>query len=183
MTMDQATKDFCSDAVNYPGSRLFVMTVGLPGSGKTTFIRDTFGSMPMPVTILSTDDIVDSITCKYGMTYNDGWKDLIKFATKVFNDKIGHAIFDNKHFIIDRTNLTLKSRLSILNDLPSNYKKLCLYFDTPINIIDQRLKQRPGKTIPPDVISDMVRRFAKPDIYEGFDMISTIKYKDDGHVS
>ena len=51
--------------------------IGVPGSGKSTwFDKNQVG------TLISSDDIIESIACEYEMTYNQCFQDLIKFAEK-----------------------------------------------------------------------------------------------------
>lgn len=55
--------------------------VGLPGSGKSTFVRNVFGDDPSGVFIYSTDDYIEEYAANRSMTYNEAFKDTINYAT------------------------------------------------------------------------------------------------------
>lgn len=147
----------------------FYMLIGLPGSGKTTWCQNF--KTDQPTTIISTDDIIQMIADKHRLTYNQIFDDLsYSFAEKV-SHKIARYAFDrNDDVIWDQVNLTFKSRAKKLKLVPSHYKKIAVYFDTPTDLND-RLKNRPGKIIPVEVLSRMIVTRDFPLKEEGFDEI------------
>lgn len=147
----------------------FYMLIGLPGTGKSTWCQN-FKS-DQPTTILSTDDIIQSIADKHRLTYNQMFDNLsYSFAEKVMH-KIAQYAFDRDDIVIwDQVNLTFKSRAKKLNLVPPRYKKIAVYFDNPTDL-SERLKSRPGKIIPTEVISRMAVTRDFPIKEEGFDEI------------
>lgn len=147
--------------------------VGLPGSGKSTWIKNNNTDW----VIVSTDDIIEGIAKEKGLTYSDVWESNIKFATKKADSIFQEAIKDNRTIVWDQTNMTSKKRKSILNRIPKGYKKICVVFETPMHIIEQRLINREketGKHIPKFVLINMNKSYEKPNLSEGFDEVIII---------
>lgn len=145
--------------------------VGVPGSGKSTWTRDQ--EYIEDQYIASTDDIIEAIANGFGMTYNEGFNDLIKFAEKVMWKELTAFAADGERIYIDRTNLSVKSRKRYIDFLkPYGYKFDCVVFKTPETDEWARRLNRPGKTISDHVLESMANNIEIPLMSEGFDKIT-----------
>lgn len=152
-----------------------VILIGVPASGKTTWIKeqerfdDTW--------VMSTDDIIEEIAEFYGMTYDEAFSDLIKFAEKVMWSEMKMAAEDGDMIYIDRTNMSEKSRKKFIDFLkPYGYTFEAVDFETPEkDEWERRLNSRVGKTIPKNVLKSMEDNYEMPLKSEGFDKITFIK--------
>lgn len=145
------------------------MLVGVPGSGKSTWIQNQKFNNTV---IISSDDIIEKIAKEQGKTYSEVFKTEIKNATAQMNLELQAAISSNKDIIWDQTNINKNTRRSKLLSIPNAYKKIAVVFPIPSPTeLARRLGSRPGKTIPPQIIDQMITGFEKPDHSEGFDDI------------
>jgi heterogeneous nuclear ribonucleoprotein U len=147
------------------------MLIGLPGSGKSTWVNKHQYRTDRFTYVTSTDNIIDDIAAQSGKTYNDVFKDNIKFAEKTMYAEVMAAVKADGDIIWDQTNLTKKSRAKKLIMIPDHYIKYAVVFPTPEQLLLQRLASRPGKTIPSYVIEGMIDTFEMPELSEGFDAI------------
>jgi predicted kinase len=144
------------------------MLCGVPGSGKTTWVR----SSPVKGFSISSDFVIDTVAFYYGLTYDECFKDLIGFAESQMYRDLHTLIKRGDSIVWDQTNLTPKSRAKKLNQIPSDYKVVGVNFVTPpMDVLKERLASRPGKTIPDHVISAMIQNYQPATLDEGFHQI------------
>ena len=155
--------------------------LGLPASGKSTWRNEMFRNYP-DVVILSTDDIIEKYALANNKTYNEIFKDYIDTATTEMFQQFKKAIKEKKNIVIDRTNLTVKSRAKFLSQLPKEYVPVAIVFECHPDILVKRLVARPGKSIPDHVMEDMKSRLEMPSSRESFDSITMVLTDKDGHV-
>src|SRR5271166_6623391 len=129
------------------------LLVGIPGVGKSTWLKKFAGKDYFIV--LSTDVALELIAKEKGKTYNEVFKDNIDKVTKEFFETLFLACKSNKNIVIDRTNLTIKSRKKILDLVPKNYEKSVIIFECDDETLSYRLNSRPDKIIPVDVVGKM----------------------------
>ncbi len=148
-----------------------IILVGFPASGKSTLRAKIVEKYPH-LFVLSTDDKIEELSAAEGLTYSQGFEKHIKYAEGFYNGSLDGCIHERRDFIVDRTNLTTKSRRRILSRLPKDYKKMVIWVRTPNNMITSRLDQRGwDKFIPEASLLDMAKRFQMPALTEGFDDI------------
>jgi len=145
------------------------MMIGVPGSGKTTWIKNNKHN----AVVLSTDDYIERVAEKQGKTYSEVFKDAIGPATDQMEKDLIQAIRNERDIIWDQTNLTVKARKGKLSRMPKNYRKVAVYFSVPQDLRD-RLASRPGKVIPEPVIISMINQLQPPTKEEGFDEILAV---------
>lgn len=145
------------------------MLVGVPGSGKTTWIKNN----KHDAVVLSTDDYIERSAEKQGKTYSEVFKDVIGFATDQMEKDLVQAVQNKRDIIWDQTNLTAKSRKSKLSRIPKEYKKVAVFFGVPSDLRD-RLASRPGKVIPEPIIISMINQLQPPSKEEGFDEVVAV---------
>lgn len=142
-----------------------IMAVGLPCSGKSTFIDGQFNL----ITILSSDhNIMQRL--KRNETYAGSFKKYVDEAVKEFFadvEKYGKLASD---IVIDRTNLTVKSRALILDKFP-HHNKVCFDFSVGKETHASMIAGRPEKIVPKEIIESMAKSYEKPTKDEGFDTI------------
>jgi predicted kinase len=151
------------------------MLVGVPASGKSTWRVTRLGGFGIE---LSTDDIIERLADRWGFTYNEIFKDTISFAEKVMKRDFIEAAERDVDVIIDRTNLTAKSRRKWIEMLKLyEYDIEAVVFPMPgteklpAEEWDRRLKSREGKTIPAEVLKKMQDSYEIPLHSEGFENI------------
>lgn len=154
------------------------MLIGVPGSGKSTWVKERFESGFFKEDIhvvISTDDIIEEVAQQNQTTYDVVFKTTIDWASKEANRRLEKAIQENKHIIWDQTNLTQKSRSKKLAKIPYYYIKFAVCFDVPEkDELFRRLNDRPNKTINKSVIENMLRHFEFPKENENFHTIFRI---------
>jgi predicted kinase len=145
--------------------------VGVPGSGKSTWL---FKNMSIEKRLVSTDNIIESLATGYGFTYNDIFKETIRFADMVMIKWMIEAAEAGYDLYVDRTNMSIKARKQFIDKLkPYGYEFECVVFPTPDpEEWKRRLDSRPGKTIPQDAIDRMVASYEEPTSSEGFSKIT-----------
>jgi predicted kinase len=145
------------------------MLVGVPGSGKSTWVGDQ--SWAKNCVYLSSDKFIEDYAMSVEKTYNAVFNEYVKTATHLLTK---HAITTNvaeTDAIWDQTNLTVKSRASKLKLFPC-YKKIAVVFATPdTHELARRLASRPGKSISDAIMASMTSIFQMPTTEEGFDEI------------
>jgi len=157
--------------------------VGLPAMGKTTLVdfeRRVYDAIDMDVFIYSTDDEIERRSVFNGWTYDQGFAEFVEPATKYMNEMLDLAIRSRQDIIWDQTNLGVGKRRKIINRMKqAGYQVRCMCIIPPeeghlsdLKDWKHRLANRPGKTIPDDVINRMYRDYVQPSIEEGFDMIT-----------
>jgi predicted kinase len=148
--------------------------IGPPASGKSTWISKNVDLHNFEV--LSTDQLIEDYAKMLGKTYNNVFNDYIDQATKTFFNKINIMVTYNKNIIIDRTNMTVKSRNKILDLIPEDYVKVAIVFEcSDQQEYIKRLNSRPGKVIPWNVIESMKKSYQPPSEEEGFRTIVYIE--------
>jgi heterogeneous nuclear ribonucleoprotein U len=148
------------------------MLIGVPGSGKSTWVNRHQFRTHTHTDVVSTDAIIEGIASMNNKTYNDVFKDNIKFAEKTMYTEVMEAVKNDWDIIWDQTNISKKARAKKLIMIPDHYIKYAVVFPTPEDdVLEQRLASRPGKTIPSYVIDGMIEMFEMPEDSEGFDAI------------
>lgn len=152
--------------------------VGLPGSGKSTFLNSLIDpKFSDTMFVYSTDQFFEQAAAKSQITYSEAFQDNIGLAADHMDKKLKLAFDIGVDVYWDQTNMARKKRISILNKTPDHYTKhrVCIVpprNETEWNEMRRRLKNRPGKTIPDSVVESMLRSYVEPSLEEGFDSIT-----------
>lgn len=148
--------------------KLYVL-VGVPASGKSTWISNQDWSKDCSV--ISTDYWVEEEAKRVGKTYSEIFKDYMPRAVELMAANVVAAREMGNDIIWDQTSTTVLTRAKKFNMLP-DYYKIAVVFRTPEREeLDRRLKSRPGKEIPDEVVASMITKWEEPTLEEGFDEI------------
>jgi predicted kinase len=147
--------------------KTLLMLIGLPGSGKTTFrdkyLDDIISYTPV---VISQDDLVDAYAEERGLTYSEAFKQApLKAFAKTVRANFIASIDRKESIMLDRTNLSRKSRAEFLNLVTGDYKKIAIVFTIHPIVLEDRLERRgkaTGKVIPHFVIANMRKSFEAP---------------------
>ena len=153
--------------------------VGLPAMGKSTRVNEMV-AMDLDEFVYSTDRFIEDAAAHFGKTYDDVFEDNIECATKSMNELLDIAIKDGMDIIWDQTNLGVGKRRKIINRMKQagyQVRGVCIIPPESGWLDDQkvwanRLRNRPGKTIPQNILTNMIESFTVPTVAEGFDMIT-----------
>ncbi len=158
--------------------------VGLPGSGKTTWINNRMNKDDDYV-VISSDDEIEKYAKSQGLTYSDVFSDYVKTATSLMQTNLQNAIRSNSSIIWDQTNMSSKKRKGIVQQIPKHYNKIAVVFELGREELENRLNKREketGKHIPLHVIDNMEMNFTMPTEDEGFNRIIMAYRTDTGIV-
>ena len=140
--------------------------VGVPASGKTTWIDSQ--SWSIPCAKISTDKWVEIYAREVGKTYSEVFTDFMPTAVDLMAKEVIMAQEISRDIIWDQTSTTVKSRAKKFTMLP-DYEHIAVVFKTPEHKeLMRRLMSRPGKEIPEHVIASMIASWEEPTKEEGF---------------
>lgn len=152
----------------------FYMTVGLPGSSKSTWAEAN--KEELNFVIHSSDNVRSELG-----DVNDQSKNELVF--NILHRRIKEDLLSGKNVCYDATSLNRKRRMNFINnelrDIPC--EKICVLFATPIEICKNNNANRERK-VPEEVIERMIRSFECPFVGEGWDDIQIVwwSYKKEG---
>ena len=149
------------------GARGFVvLTIGLPGSGKTTWFKRR-GVTPLSSDLLRSllfDDIAEQ-----------RWQGLV-FST-LRSLLRARLIAKMPWNYVDATNLSPHERRQWIKMAKSfGYDVQAVFFDVPLEICMERNSRR-ERTVSDDVMKKMAERLRPPDFKEGFSKITVVRVK------
>ena len=148
--------------------KLYVL-VGVPGSGKSTWIANQDWSKDCA--IISTDHYVEAYARSIGRSYSEVFNEFMPKAVDLMAKDVIAARDNNRDIIWDQTSTTVASRRKKFAMLP-DYYSIAVVFKTPeAEELGRRLRSRPGKVIPQDVVQGMIDNFDHPTEDEGFNEI------------
>lgn len=143
--------------------------VGVPGAGKSTWIRNQ--PWAADCSVASTDMWVEMEAERVGRTYSEIFNDYMPRAVKLMANHVELARDRGMDIIWDQTSTTLASRARKFRMLP-DYEHIAVVFATPDpGELAIRLNSRPGKHIPQHVVNSMIEGFEMPTTAEGFAQI------------
>jgi predicted kinase len=151
-----------------------IVLIGLPGSGKSTWIKNNIDSSYV---VVSSDNYIERKASEEGTNYSGAYDKHIRDASSHASSTFSEAVKGRKNIVVDMTNMGVKRRRSWLSQVGGNYYKIAVTFDVKMEVLYQRLKDRAeetGKHIPRHVIDDMLSRYESPTKEEGFDKIIQI---------
>ena len=151
-------------------NKLYVL-VGVPGSGKSTWIKNQIWAKDIPV--VSTDRFVEKYAEKQGKTYSEVFQEYMPIAVRLMANQVLICQANKKDLIWDQTSTTIATRAKKIKMLPDYYKIAVVFKIPEMEELMRRLNSRPGKEIPWAIVSDMSNRLYSepPSIEEGFDEI------------
>lgn len=145
------------------------MLIGIPGVGKSTWIKSQDWTKDMPV--ISSDRFIDEHAERVGKTYNEVFDEYAPIAIRLMENQARVCHANQVDCIWDQTNTGAKGRKSKLAMLPG-YTAIAVVFKTPeADEHTRRLASRPGKSIPDNVIKRMIEHMVMPTEDEGFSEI------------
>lgn len=154
------------------------MLIGLPASGKSSWIADYIAKNPeMNFQVVSSDDIIEEKALLEGLDYSSSYKKNIGFAVDEMERRFKKHVKDGVNIIHDQTNLSVKTRRKHLAKV-KNYVKSAIVFTLGEDEWQRRFEKRRaeiGKDIPYFVIENMKAGFEYPTKKEGFSKITAIK--------
>lgn len=148
-----------------------VLVCGLPAIGKSTYIKNNFSNY----SILCRDDIINNYAKEHDMTFKEAWKDLTdknkhKDIDLLFNQKFLNSISNRQSIVIDKVNLSKKTRRTFLEGsmnylekyhkdaIQNQYiKKIIVLLDSFDNILSRRSIQD-NKEITEDALDSFIVR-------------------------
>lgn len=151
-------------------NRLYVM-VGVPGSGKSTWIKNQ--TWALGLNVVSTDMWVEQYAKTVGKTYSEVFQEYMPEAVEKMADHVMFCRENKLDLIWDQTSTTVATRAKKIRMLPDYYKIAVVMKTPPTAELQKRLASRPGKNIPWEVVSNMAQQLEAepPTLEEGFDEI------------
>lgn len=152
------------------GNPTIFMMVGLPYSGKSTFLKSQRVLKSLP--IASTDEYLEQLAKRTGKSYGEVIKTEFKTAKKHMNAEIAGWLKSKQSFVWDQTNLTKVSRRRVIDLAKANGFKVYVIEFAPFpneKALMKRVEQRKDKVVPLKVLNDMKARFEAPSFKEGYD--------------
>lgn len=180
--------------------RYLIITVGLPGLGKSTFVYNHFQVLgavrvvsfdeakngkqgdqlrQVQTVIASSDTIIEHLADTAGTTYEQEFARSSKVADQMFKANCMAALGHGYSLIIDRTMLTKKARSRVLQWLQNQkkyrgtYKKVAIVFDGSVDLSWDRTSGRiiHRRGLTRNHLVDMQKMLEHPTVEEGFDMV------------
>ena len=148
---------------------LFIMMVGLPGSGKSDVAKEL--SLKYKAEIMSSDQMrIDLFGPEYVYNYKDN-----KVVYNTLHKQILEKLQAGKNIIYDATNIKMFKRIKFLERLVNiSCKKVCYYVAKPImQCIKDSMTKEDGY-IRTDSLMNMYYGLEVPYYYEGWDQIGII---------
>lgn len=140
----------------------FIMMIGLPGSGKSTFANTLSDAV-----IISSDEIRKEL---YG---DEAVQDDPGKVFEIMRVRTLAALNEGQNVIYDATNLNRRRRVHILNQLPRDTHKHAYLMCVPVEVCLENNKRR-ERVVPDEVILQMMGRFQMPLKTEGFDLVTLV---------
>jgi predicted kinase len=155
-----------------------IMMIGVPGVGKSTWIQNHMTKNPSKnYAVVSSDDIIEELGRPEGLSYAEAFKKFSGFAMKEMDRRAKEYFAAKRNIIWDQTNLNPKARKGKLAQAVG-YRKIAVVFSLTDAERERRYEKRKaesGKTIPAEVISNMLRSFQAPTKAEGFEQIINVR--------
>lgn len=141
----------------------FLMLVGIPASGKSTFTEEIMEGRD-DVVLVSSDKIREELLGD--VNNQDSNTNVFTEMTK----RTKSALQNGQHVIYDATNLNRKKRRGLLQQLPKNTYKTVVYMATSHKTSSIQNMNR-ERVVPTDVIDRMYKNLQIPIYAEGWDNI------------
>lgn len=156
----------------------YIMMVGAPCSGKSTYIDQFLENSDKKWFVVSSDNIIMEWANKEGLSYSDGFNKFAKKAMSEMNRRFKEAIKNGDNIIHDQTNMTVNSRRKKLCQVPKGYERTVVAFEIDYGALMERSEQRKvetGKYVPVKVVDNMLEMYVRPIKSEGFKKVTIIK--------
>jgi len=155
----------------------FLVLIGLPCSGKSTWVENYIKKHPDTI-VISSDALLMEYAVKHDLTYNEAYgKVNWKKIRKTMNARLQDVYKDDKSdVIIDVMNHRSKRRKTYFNSLPKDkYERIGILFnlekDDLIKRNDIRSNAGEGKDISLKLWENLCSEYQTPSKDEGFDKI------------
>lgn len=149
-----------------PPKGTVVLTIGLPGSGKTSWFRRR------AITPLSSDLLRMML---FDDMAEQRYQDLV-FSTLRYLLR-ARMIARMPWNYVDATNLSPRERRGwIKMALEFGYEVQAVFFDVPVEVCMERNQKR-GRIVPEDVMQRMAQKLRAPGFEEGFSKITVVRVK------
>lgn len=131
---------------------------GLPGSGKSTYAKNT------GYIVCSSDDIREEFGLQHSKEDNNR-------VFQILHQRIKSLLLDGKNVVYDATNISMKKRVGFLKSIRHiDCHKICVFMAVPYEmcVIWNNLRER---NVPCNVIKRMYHAIKIPAYFEGWDEI------------
>jgi predicted kinase len=140
-----------------------IITVGIPGSGKSTWVKEDLTQRNNSYIILNADSIRKELYGNEGIQGNGGT------VFQILNDRIRKALINKKikTIYIDNTSTTKKARKSLFDSIEKN----CPDCEVLIKVFNdfelaKKQNQMRDRVVPDDVMERMIKQFEIPSVDE-----------------
>lgn len=146
-----------------------VVLCGPPGCGKSSYAAEKPNHYAV-----SSDAFVELAARDQGKRYEEVWQETIKDADRKAKNTFKAYLQANVNVVFDATNMGERKRRAILQAVPGHYFKKVVVWELPQEELLRRANKRAlegGKQVPWNVVEDMLNRYTRPTLDEGWDAI------------
>lgn len=149
-----------------------IFLIGLPYSGKTTFIKKYL--LNKNYVYISRDDLITNVYPD--IPYHEAFAKVNhEEINNQFQQNLVETVRKRSNFIIDMTNLSRKSRRQKLSYIPNQYKKIAIVNYVGKKELKRRMEERSDKIIGMEALDTMINSFTVP-LFDEFDEIQYTIY-------